>query len=155
MKNHDRTYKVYKIENGTVIDHITSPMALKIIDILKLEDHGIISIGINFDSKKTGKKDIVKVENVYLDKNETDLIALFSPSASINIIKEGVVIEKRQIEIPKVINAIIRCPNPNCITNHYNDAKTKFIIEGYDDHITTGRCHYCERETHITPDLII
>ena len=94
----ERAYKVFKIENGTVIDHIKSPLALKIIEILHLQNNGIISIGMNFDSDKTAKKDIIKVENVYLSKTETDLIALFSPTATINIIKNGEVIEKRLLE---------------------------------------------------------
>lgn len=57
----ERLYKVFKIQNGTVIDHISSPMALKIIDILGIKEQGIISIGLNFDSSKTGKKDIIKI----------------------------------------------------------------------------------------------
>ena len=61
--------KVAALENGTVIDHIKSPLALKIIEILKLQQNdGILSIGMNFDSKRTGKKDIIKVENVSLSK---------------------------------------------------------------------------------------
>ena len=71
----ERAYKVFKIENGTVIDHIKSPLALKIIEILKLQQNdGILSIGMNFDSKRIGKKDIIKVENISLSKKETDLI---------------------------------------------------------------------------------
>ena len=146
--------KVFKIENGTVIDHIVSPMALKIIDILGIKKEGEISIGINFDSKKIGKKDIIKFENIYLDKNETDLIALFSPHASINIIKEGKVIEKRKIEMPSEIISILRCPNPTCVTNNYKDCDTKFILERYDENSTTVRCSYCEKETQVTWELI-
>ncbi|MBP7552189.1 MAG: aspartate carbamoyltransferase regulatory subunit [Spirochaetes bacterium] len=150
----ERLYKVFKIQNGTVIDHISSPMALKIIDILGIKEQGIISIGLNFDSSKTGKKDIIKIENVYLEKSHTDIIALFSPNASINIIKDGAVIEKRKIEMPEVINSILRCPNPICVTNNYRDCDTKFIVERADMNKTTVRCHYCERETVVTPDLI-
>lgn len=146
--------KVFKIENGTVIDHIVSPMALKIIDILGLKNLGEISIGINFESKKIGKKDIIKFENVYLDKKETDLIALFSPHASINIIKDGKVIEKRKIEMPSTITSILRCPNPTCVTNNYKDCDTKFSLERYDENSTTVRCCYCEKETQVTWELI-
>lgn len=150
----DRPYKVFKIENGTVIDHITSRMALKIIDILKIQEQGIISIGINFNSKKIEKKDIIKIENVYLDKKETDLIALLSPNATINIVKNGIVIEKRKIDMPKEIQEIIKCPNPICVTNNYHDCKTKFTVVRYDENSTIVRCHYCERETPVLPRLI-
>jgi aspartate carbamoyltransferase regulatory subunit len=150
----DRVYKVFKIQNGTVIDHIISHMALKIIDILKIKEHGIISIGINFDSKKGGKKDIIKIENVYLEKKETDIIALISPEATINIIKDSEVIEKRQIEIPKQIYGVMKCPNPMCVTNNYNDCNTNFTVERYDESSTVVRCFYCERESIVDPSLI-
>lgn len=146
--------KVFKIENGTVIDHIVSPMALKIIDIIGIKQQGEISIGINFESKKIGKKDIIKFEDVYLDKYETDLIALFSPEASINIIKNGKVVEKRKIEMPNEIISILRCPNPTCVTNNYRDCDTKFILERYDGNSTTVRCSHCEKETLVTWELI-
>ena len=158
MSEQTRSYKVYKIENGTVIDHITSPLALKIIDILKLgskmNSDSIISLGLNFDSKKTKKKDILKIENVYLTKKETDLIALLSPSASINIIKDQKVIEKRSLEMPKEIKSILKCPNPTCITNKYNDCASNFVIEAVEAHTIIARCTYCERETPILPELV-
>lgn len=150
----DRPYKVFRIENGTVIDHISSRMALKIINILKIKEQGIISIGINFDSAKTEKKDIIKIENVYLDKKETDLIALFSPEATINIIKNSKVIEKRKIEIPDEITGIMRCPNPICVTNNYHDCDSKFNVIRYDEQSTIVRCYYCERETQVLASLI-
>jgi aspartate carbamoyltransferase regulatory subunit len=150
----DRPYRVFKIENGTVIDHIVSPLALKIIDILKIKEEGIISIGINFYSKKIKKKDIIKIENVYLDKKETDLIALFSPKSTINIIKNGQVIEKRKIDMPEEITGIMKCPNPMCVTNNYHDVDTKFIVVSNNGISTLARCYYCERETHVLPSLI-
>lgn len=150
----ERTYKVFRIENGTVIDHIASRMALKIIDILKIKEQGIISVGINFDSKKTNKKDIIKIENVYLDKHETDIIALISPNATINIIKDNNVTEKRTIDMPQEILGIMKCPNPMCVTNNYNDCETKFKVIKYDEHSTMVRCHYCEREAQVEPSLL-
>ena len=152
--NSQRSFKVYKIDNGTVIDHINSSMALKIIDILEIKKDGIVSIGMNFDSAVTGKKDIIKIENVHLDKKHTDMIAIFSPQATINIIKDSEDVEKRQVEVPKVINKVLRCPNPTCVTNKYHDCDSKFIVEHYDENQTYGRCYYCERETLITPDLV-
>lgn len=148
-----RPYKVFKIHNGTVIDHILSPMALKIINILKIEEQGIISIGMNFYSEEIGKKDIIKIENVYLDKKETDIIALFSPRATINIIRDGKVVEKRKIDMPNRIKEIVKCPNPKCVTNHYNDCPTNFIVERYDENSTVLMCHYCERETIVKSEI--
>jgi len=150
----ERPYRVYRIANGTVIDHIVSPMALKIIDILKIREQGIVSIGMNFFSKKISRKDIIKIENVYLDKKETDIIALISPKASINIIKDSKVIEKRQIDMPEEIIGILKCPNPMCVTNNYHDCETKFKVVTYDENSTLVECHYCERETHVEPAMI-
>ena len=149
----DRVYKVFKIKNGTVIDHIISHMALKIIEILKIKEQGIISIGINFDSKKCDKKDIIKIENVYLEKKETDIIALISPEATINIIKNSEVIEKRQIELPKQIFGVMKCPNPMCVTNNYHDCDTKFSVKRYDESCIAVRCFYCERESIVDPSI--
>lgn len=147
-----RAYKVYSIENGTVIDHIPTPLALKVIRILGLENEGIMTIGIGFRSEKqpTGK-DIVKVENKVLSPEETDMIALIAPQATINIIRDGHVSEKRQIKLPSEIRGIMSCPNPNCATNALG-AGSCFILENRDE--VTYRCRYCERATGVNPDML-
>lgn len=137
-----KAYKVYAIKDGTVIDHIPSTKALKVIDILGLENEGILTIGVGFSSKKMGKKDIIKIENKYLKKEETDKISLIAPNATINIIKDGRLKEKRKIEQPKEYFNIVRCLNPNCITS-IGDIDTKFYTVSISPLIL--RCHYCER----------
>lgn len=148
----DRAYKVYSIENGTVIDHIPTPLALKVIRILGLENEGIMTIGIGFHSgKQPGGKDIVKVENRELSHEETNKIALIAPDATINIIKDGRVSEKRQIKLPEEVREIMACPNPNCATNVLG-ASTRFLLENRDR--VTYRCRYCERATEVNADLL-
>ncbi|OPL18927.1 MAG: hypothetical protein AVO35_03075 [Candidatus Aegiribacteria sp. MLS_C] len=148
----DRAYKVYSIENGTVIDHIPTPLALKVIRILGLENEGIMTIGIGFRSdKQPGGKDIVKVENRELSHDETNKIALIAPDATINIIKNGRVAEKRQIKLPEEVREIMSCPNPNCATNVLG-ASTHFLLEKGDRIIY--RCRYCERATEVNADLL-
>ncbi len=137
-----KTYKVYSISDGTVIDHIPSTRALKVIEILGLENKGILTIGIGFSSQKFGKKDIIKIEHKYLMKDETDKISLIAPQATINIIREGKLVEKRKIELPDEYRGIVRCPNPNCITNR-EDIETCFTIRTKDPLVL--RCRYCER----------
>jgi aspartate carbamoyltransferase regulatory subunit len=137
-----KTDKVYAIKDGTVIDHIPATKALKVIDILGLENEGILTIGIGFSSEKLGKKDIIKIENKYLKKEETDKISLIAPGATINIIKDGKLIEKRKIERPEEYINIVKCLNPNCITQHTN-IKTRFKAAKTSP--LTLRCHYCER----------
>jgi len=142
-----KPYKVYAINDGTVIDHIPATRALKVIDILGLENEGILTIGIGFSSQKMGKKDIIKIENKYLKKEETDKISLIAPQATINIIKNGKIAEKRKIELPDEYINIVRCLNPNCITSSV-DIKTRFkIVRRFP---LVLRCHYCERIVRAT-----
>ncbi len=154
--NSERTFRVFKIDNGTVIDHILSPMALKIIDILGIKNQGgIISIGMNFPSRLTGRKDIIKIENIYLHKNHSDIIALLAPNATINIIKDGKVVEKRRLGLPETVESLIKCPNPKCVTNNYHDCSTKFSIMDSKDKTTVVKCFYCERETTVFPEMFV
>ena len=138
----DKTYKVYAIRDGTVIDHIPATKALKVIDILGLENEGILTIGVGFSSQKMGRKDIIKIEHKYLKKEETDKISLIAPQATINIIKDGQLKEKRKIELPQEYFNIVKCLNPNCITAKA-DVRTRFKIVQSSPLIL--RCHYCER----------
>lgn len=144
--------KVYAIESGTVIDHIPSPLALKVVDILGVSQEGILTVGINFPSEKLGKKDIVKVENVKLTPQVTDRVAIVAPTATINIIENGKVVEKRPIEVPKELHGILHCPNPNCVTN-VEKIPTHFIREGKRNKFAV-RCIYCERKYSRPGELV-
>ena len=154
----DRPYKVYKIERGTAIDHIPSHMALKVIEILGIaEGGGIVTVGINFDSDKLGKKGVVKIENRILEPRETDLIALVAPTATINIIEDGHVVEKRPMNVPDDIRGLLKCPNPNCVTNIDPDVESRFHLVGRNGSHNSAeiklRCHYCERVYLNSPEL--
>ena len=144
--------KVYAIDNGTVIDHIPSPLALKVVDILGVSQEGILTVGINFPSEKLGKKDIVKVENLKLTPQVTDRVAIVAPTATINIIENGKVVEKRLIEVPKELHGILRCPNPNCVTN-IEQVQTHFVREGKKNDFSV-RCTYCERKYSNPGELV-
>ena len=147
-----RAYKVYSIEDGTVIDHIPTPLALKVVRILGLENEGIMTIGIGFHSDKhPDGKDILKIENCELSHQETNKIALIAPDATINIIKNGEVAEKRQITLPSEVKDILSCPNPNCATNKLC-ARKHFILENRTT--VTYRCRYCERATIVNADML-
>ena len=148
----DSKLKVYALERGTVIDHIPSPLALKVVEILGVQHEGIITIGINFPSSKLGRKDVVKVENLILTPAVTDRVALVAPTATINIIEEAKVIEKRKILIPNEFRGMLRCPNPNCVTN-MEGVTTHFVREGEGSKLTV-RCTYCERVYEQPGDLV-
>jgi len=149
----DRVRKVYAIERGTVIDHIPSPRALKVVEILGVKQEGILTIGINFKSEKLGRKDIVKVENLKLTESVTNRLALVAPTATINIIENGKVVEKRKITVPEEFRGLLRCPNPNCITNR-EKVTTIFIREGQPPRFTV-RCRFCERLYFHPEELLV
>ena len=138
-----RAYKVYAIEQGTVIDHIQAGKALKVVDILNLDEYNqIVTVGMNLESQKMVRKDIVKIENKNLNKEELNKIALIAPKATINIIKDFDVAEKFKVEIPEEFKNIVGCPNPNCITRH-EEIDSKFYK--LKDKPLTIKCHYCEK----------
>ena len=134
---------VSAIKEGTVIDHIPSNATLKVVDILDLKGiRSIISVATNLSSKTMGKKGIIKIGGKDLTKEEVDKIALIAPNATVNIIKDYDVKQKIKVAIPSIINKIIRCSNPNCVTNN-EKVTTKFYV--LNKAPLKVKCHYCER----------
>ena len=133
--------KVDIIENGTVVDHIKAGMGRKVLGILGVDEKYPyrVALVMNVPSKKTEKKDILKIEGTFVSKEKTDAIALISPNATVNLIKEGKVADKKRAELPGKLEGVGRCPNPNCIST-LDKWKPKFRKEGNE-----YRCHYCER----------
>ncbi len=115
---------VRRISNGTVIDHIPAGRALKVLRILGItgEEGYMVSMVMNVYSKKLGRKDIVKVEGRELSSEEVNKIALVAPTATINIVRDYEVVEKRKVELPDKIEGIVRCVNPKCVTNAPREA---------------------------------
>ncbi len=146
--------KVTPIKNGSVIDHITPGMALKVLHVLKIprSTTSVVSVVMNVKSKH-GPKDIVKVENRELDASEVNKIALIAPKATINIIRDYEVIAKHQVEIPDEIIGIVKCSNPTCVSNSKEPVKSHFIVTSKDPPVI--KCYYCEREPDDISDIII
>jgi len=133
------------IKDGTVVDHIPSNSTLKVVDILDLKGiRGIISIATNLTSKTMGKKGIIKISSKNLTKEEVDKIALIAPNATVNIIKNYNVDKKINVTIPLTIKKIIKCSNPNCVSNSEKDVTSIFSVLIKDP--LKVRCHYCERD---------
>ena len=140
---------VRRIKNGTVIDHIESPRALLVLNILNMtgQEGDVITVALNVPSIKHKKKDIIKVENKFLEKKETDKLALIAPKATINIIKNYQLVEKRRIQLPDTIIGFFTCPNLRCITNTEEGLKSK--IEIIDKISLRLKCQYCARSITI------
>jgi aspartate carbamoyltransferase regulatory subunit len=129
------------IKNGTVIDHITAGEALNVLKIIGITGttQECLSVATNVKSRMMGKKDIVKIENRELMEEEVDRIALIAPNASINIIRDYKVFEKKGVSIPSLLVGIVRCPNPGCISNTNEPIQSRFEVAQNGLH-----CLYCD-----------
>ncbi len=140
-----KEFIVSAIENGTVIDHIPSKNVFQVIKILNLEESDdMVLFGTNLESKKYGKKGIVKVKNKFFKNSEINKIALVAPKATLIVIKDYQITSKQVVELPDDVQGIVKCFNPNCITNH-EKVETKFNL--IDKEEVKLRCHYCEKIT--------
>ena len=134
------------IKNGIVIDHITAGKAMELYFHLGLDklDYQVAIIK-NASSKKMGKKDIIKVDgNVILDMN---VIGYFDPGATVTIIKNSEVVEKKKITLPERITNVILCKNPRCITTTEQELPHVFRLT--DEKNRIYRCLYCEAKAEI------
>lgn len=141
----DKQLSVSAIKEGTVIDHIPSESLFKVISILRLDKlDTLVTFGNSFESKKLGKKGIIKVSDVFFSTEEINKIALVAPSAKLNIIRNYEVVDKVKVEIPDTVQGIAKCVNPKCITNN-EVVTTRFTVISKTD--VKLKCHYCEKIT--------
>ena len=136
---------VRRIKEGTVIDHIDEGKGLQVLNALRIDGHdgSLITIALNVPSGKSKKKDIIKVENKFLKDDDTNKIAVIAPKATINIIKNYKLIEKRRVALPNEIDRIFRCSNLDCITNSTEHIDS--IMDVIDKEGMILKCRYCAR----------
>lgn len=136
---------VSAIQNGTVIDHVPAKNLFKVITILGLDRiDSQITFGTNLESKKLGRKAIIKISEKFFEDDDINRIALVAPDAKLNIIRDYEVVEKRVVEVPDTIIGIARCMNPKCITN-FEQVTTRFKVVSKKN--VALKCHYCEKIT--------
>ncbi len=129
------------IKNGIVIDHISAGNGMKLYQLLKLDDLDCsIAIIKNVSSSKTGKKDIIKIDNEI--EIDTDILGYIDPDVTVNVIKDGKVSKKLKIDLPEVLTDVIVCKNPRCITSTEHSLKHRFRLTDRKNRIY--RCVYCE-----------
>jgi aspartate carbamoyltransferase regulatory subunit len=135
--------KIPAIKDGTVIDHIPSRDTFRIIRILDPQEFiHPISVILNLDSKKLGKKGVIKIDDRFLTKNEVNKIAVLAPNATVSIIKNYKIVEKIKVKIPGKLKGILNCSNPVCVTNR-EMIKTNFKVIRKDP--LEVKCNYCEK----------
>ncbi len=136
---------VRRIKRGTVIDHIEGGMGLKVLNALQIDgtDGSLITVALNVPSGKFKKKDIIKVEDRFLEDDDTNKLAVIAPKATINMIKDYRLVEKRRVSLPNEIDRIFRCSNPDCITN--STEKIESVMDVIDKENRVLGCRYCSR----------
>lgn len=141
----EKTLKISKIKEGTVIDHIPAGKALKVLSILGIDEkvHYSISVGMYVQSRKIGYKDVVKIESRFLERDELDRISLVAPDASISIIRNYEISEKYSVNVPERVVGIIPCTNQHCITNSGEPVNSEFRLKSKKPLVLT--CVFCER----------
>lgn len=133
---------VGKIEEGFVLDHIKAGKSLDIYEHLQLDKLDCtVAIIKNARSNKMGKKDILKVE-CDVDKMNLDVLAFIDHTITVNVIKNGEIVEKKALVLPKQIKNVIRCHNPRCITSIEQELPHIFRLTDREHGVY--RCLYCD-----------
>lgn len=142
----EKQLRVRKISRGTVIDHLPGGKALEVLDLLGISASSgdPITIAMNIPSSKIGKKDIIKLEHVFLSGDDFNKISLIAPKATINTIQDTKIVEKTYVAVPDAIKGVITCINPTCITNKDGEPVTPSFSVMQKKPLVV-RCEYCNR----------
>ena len=146
-ENNRPALQVSALCNGTVIDHIPADKLFAVVNLLDIPTMGNnVTIGYNLESKKLGKKGLIKISDRFFTDDEINKISVIAPNVVLNTIRDYNVVEKREVKMPDEIHNIIKCNNLNCITNNEPMA-THFYVANRDTH--TLKCRYCEKEVSL------
>ena len=131
------------IKNGIVIDHITAGKGMELYNILGLgEKDCTVALLKNVVSTKHGRKDIIKIDGIM--ELDWDLVGFVDPNITVNVIRDGEQVEKRQLNLPETITGVIRCKNPRCITSIEQELQQVFKLTDREKRVY--RCLYCETQ---------
>ena len=145
--NEKKELQVAALENGTVIDHIPSDKLFTVVSLLDMQHmENNITIGNNLESKKLGKKGIIKIADRFFTPEEISRLSVVAPNIRLNIIRNYQVAEKKEVIMPDELKGIVRCNNPKCITNN-EPMQTWFHV--VDKQKGLLKCHYCEKEQEV------
>lgn len=129
------------IKNGIVIDHISAGKGMTIYNLLNLDNlEASVALIRNVGSRKTGKKDIIKIDGDF--EVNTEILGYVDPDITVNIIRDGKIIDKKSIELPSKLTNVIKCKNPRCISQTEQELDHIFTLADKENRIY--RCLYCE-----------
>lgn len=139
-----RQLQVEAIAHGTVIDHIPAGKGIEILKFFQLTNtKQRITIGLNLPTSDGKQKDLIKIEKTAFTESQANQLALFAPTASINVIENFEVVRKFKVSMPEQISGVFSCPNSNCVS-HNEPVESRFYIRQNDNEIKL-KCHYCEK----------
>lgn len=142
---HDNKLQVEAIKRGTVIDHIPAQVGFKLLTLFKLtETDQRITIGLNLPSNAQGRKDLIKIENVFLTEEQVNQLSIYAPKATVNRIDNYEVVLKLTPTLPEQIDHVLDCPNSNCISRS-EPVSSSFKVRVRQDEVLL-KCKYCEKE---------
>ena len=145
--NSKNVLAVAALQNGTVIDHIPACSVFDVVRLLGIEKlDKSVTIGYNLDSRKLGKKGILKVADVVFPDATLNRLALVAPNVHVNIIEDYKVVKKMTVTVPDEVVGLVKCNNPKCITNN-EPMQTVFNVVDKERGIL--KCHYCDKEQDI------
>ena len=146
-ENKKPALQVSALCNGTVIDHIPADKLFAVVNLLDIPAmSNNVTIGYNLESKKLGKKGLIKISDRFFTDDEINKISVIAPNVVLNTIRDYKVVEKREVKMPDEIHNIIKCNNLNCITNN-EPMETHFYVADRETH--TLKCRYCEKEVSL------
>ena len=129
------------IKNGIVIDHITAGKGMSIYRLLGLDSLDCsIAIIKNVNSRKLGKKDIIKVDSAI--PLNLEALGYIDPDVTVDVIRDGKLVEKRSVDLPETLHGVLTCKNPRCITSCEQELEQVFTLTDRENRVY--RCIYCE-----------
>lgn len=135
---------VDSIVSGVVIDHITAGKSMEIYQYLHLDALSCpVAVIQHVKSGRLGCKDIIKVDHADFDI-DLDALGYLDPGSTVNIIRDGRIVEKKHLALPARLVNVIQCKNPRCITTVEPGIKQVFLLSNADRRLY--RCAYCDTE---------
>lgn len=132
--------EITSLKNGIVIDHISPSNGIKIFNLLGLEEVSEeVALILNARSTAMGRKDIIKIAK--FDDINLDAVSIIDPRATVNIIRDEKVAKKLNLELPTVVEDVITCQNPNCISTSERNVTSRFVLINPEEKMY--KCAYC------------
>jgi len=135
-----------KIENGFVLDHIPAGSGVKILNLIRGQhelNDAVLSVGLHYTSRRLGRKDLIKIQCRELPQRFLQHLSLVVPGVTIKRVEKFAIAQKIVLEPPELVDNLLSCPNPGCITNHERGVTTCFHLVRREP--MKFRCNHCER----------